>query len=241
MPVVLLVTACTSTAGVTEPDPFAPTPTIGAGSAATGGEVEATTGPPVALQGALPDGTVFDVDLGANQPGDVEAVFATLIAESEAGNALLWGVAEPIGDRVMGDRWEEEGAYHLPAGDWLFRFVIDERLIGVLGDSYRDIIERRVWGRSALGFPVLFVSGPFRWATEDEATRHTQVLWHDFVVRRGCGPLAVGCSENGIAQLIPIPRVDRPLAPLPEDGSFEAREPLPEWYRQIVDNDQQPR
>lgn len=233
----LLITACTSSVTVPGVEPFAPTPMIEPGDLGA----SATLSPdqaPVTLTGALPDGTRFDLDLGPNEPGPVEAVFAALMVEVDEGSSVLWGVAqrEEEIDGGPDTGWAEDDVYYLSAGEWSFRFSIDEDLVSHLGESYRAVVERGILGRSALGYPVLLVAPPFRWADEEETSRHTQVLWHDFVVRRGCGSLALECSESRLAQFIPIPRVERPLRQLPTGGGLiEARAARPDWSRRIGD------
>jgi len=233
----LLITACTSSVTAPSAEPFAPTPMIEPGDFGAFAPRPPDQAP-VTLTGALPDGTRFDLDLGPNDPGPVEAVFATLVVEIDERSSVLWGVAErhEVIDDAPDSGWPEDDVYYLSAGEWLFRFSIDDDLVSQLGDSYRDVVEQGIRGRSALGYPVLSVTAPFRWAEEEETSRHTQVLWHDFVVRRGCGSLALECSESRLAQFIPIPRVERPLRQLPADSRLiEARAPLPDWFRPTGD------
>jgi hypothetical protein len=239
----LLITACTSSVAAPGAEPFAPTPTIEPGESGAAAPLPPDQFP-VTLTGVLPDGTQFALDLGPNDPGPVEAVFATLVVEIDERSSVLWGVAERHEeiDDAPDTAWPEDDVYYLSAGEWLFRFSIDDDLVSQLGDSYQTVVEQGIWGRSALGYPVLFVTAPFRWAEEEDTSRHTQVLWHDFVVRRGCGSLALECSESRLAQFIPIPRVERPLRQLPADSRLiEAQAPLPEWFRRIGNSDSFPR
>ncbi|HSK06633.1 MAG TPA: hypothetical protein VK990_03865 [Acidimicrobiia bacterium] len=225
----LLITACTSPVTAPGAEPFASTPMIEPGEFGALAPLPPDQAP-VMLSGALPDGTHFDLDLGPNEPGPVEAVFATLVVELDTRSSVLWGVAERQDEIDAPDAawWPEDDVYHLSAGDWLFRFNVGDDLVSQLGVSYRAVIEQGISGRSSLGYPILLVTSPFRWAEEEDTSRHTQVLWHDFVVRRGCGSLALECSESRLAQFIPIPRVERPLRQLPDDSRLiEAEAPAP--------------
>jgi hypothetical protein len=183
--------------------------------------------PTAPIRGVLPDGSVYDLDLGRNAPEEVQAIFASIDLDGQN----LWGIAE-AGREPVADPWEEDGVFYLQAWEWVFRFVIDPEVVSALGPDYRETIESQIRLTDVLGYPVLTLLPPFSWA-EDTVIRKTQVLYYTFVVRRGCGDLALQCSSDQRAQFIPIPRTGRPLLPWEQRGDdlIEAIQPLQGWYR----------
>ncbi|MGA7097648.1 MAG: hypothetical protein WB245_08785 [Acidimicrobiia bacterium] len=197
------------------------------------------------LHGVLPDGTVYDLNLGSNPPEPVGAIFAVLFAETDQGTAMLLGAAGPervVSDGLANSYWQGDSVFYLPAAGWLFRFYITPDAKAVLGSDYMAEIEESIKPAGYLGYPVLRVSEPFRWSGDDETTSHTQVLYYSFVVRSGCGSLAVECSGAHPVQFIPIPRIDRDMIPWSEQtGLIEAYAPPLDDVRSMLDSAAVPR
>jgi hypothetical protein len=89
--------------------------------------------------------------------------------------------------------------------------------MGRLGPDYQQAVEVGVRTSNISGFPVLELSPPFRFATDEEFSLHMQVMYDTFVVRPGCGELAVSCSSTEAVQFIPLPTTSRPRLPWDED------------------------
>ncbi|MGA7226613.1 MAG: hypothetical protein WBZ45_00200 [Acidimicrobiia bacterium] len=237
--VALIVVACT---GETADDGFRSTAPTFPPSFQTTTTSREPTGP---LHGVLPDGTVFDLNLGVNPPEPVGAIFAVLFADTDRGSSMLLGAAGPerlVTDGPAKPYWQGESVFYLPAAGWLFRFYVTSEAKTVLGPDYRAEIEESIKPAGYLGYPVLRVSEPFRWSGDDETTSHTQVLYYSFVVRSGCGDLAVECSGAHPVQFIPIPRIDRDMIPWSgQTGLIEAYAPPLDDVRSMLDSAAVPR
>lgn len=237
--VTLTIVACTDE---TADDAFRSTAPTFPPSIQTTTTVRQPTGP---LHGVLPDGTVYDLNLGSNPPEPVGAIFAVLFADTDRGAAMFLGAAGPerlVSDGVGGPYWQGDSVFFLPAAGWLFRFYVTADTKAVLGPGYMDIIEESIRPGGYLGYPVLRVSGPLRWSADDESTSHTQVLYYSFVVRSGCGSLAVECSGTDPVQFIPIPRIDRAMIPWSgQTGLIEAYAPPLDDVRSMLESAAVPR
>lgn len=205
--------------------------------------VRASNGP---IHGVLPDGTVYDLNLGPNPPEEIGAIFAVLFADTDEGSSMLLGAASPQGPEVPthfgAPHWQGDSVFYVPIGNWLFRFFVTPDTKSVLGEEYEAIIQSSIVAGTFLEFPVLRVSPPFRWSIDGESTSHTQVLYYSFVVRSGCGELAVECSGADPVQFIPIPRTNRAMLPWSDEGGLiEAYAPLRDEMRSLLDSASVPR
>lgn len=220
----LLLAACTEQGEPAEPDVFrSPAPTFGEVvpfPSTTNPEGQVITPP---IRGVLPDGTIFDLRLGPNPPEEVTAISARIGIALENGEVAGSSIADFLrADDVKTPMWEKPNVYLSPAGPWLLRLVLDDDLLSRLGPDYKGAVETGVRTSNISGFPVVELSPPFRFATDDEFSLHMQVMYDTFVVRPGCGALAVSCSPTEAVQFIPLPSTSQPRLPWDEDrGSID--------------------
>ncbi len=167
-----------------------------------------STTPPVPersseYHGFLPDGTEYTVFVEGVVGGAIEGISAGIVIEvDDAPNAV--GIATfPIGDTDLGYSFED-GVYRIPAGGAV-NIDFYDHILEELGDGAGDVIQNSITGTTRFDqFPVLTLEPPFRWATDEELPLHMEVSYRHFVVRRGCGELAIVCSQTGSVQVIPI-------------------------------------
>jgi hypothetical protein len=172
--------------------------TLGACTGAS--EVTAFTGPtappiPLSIEettaiGALPDGTPFEFFIGADLSAVVVGISAGIVID-------VAGEPEAVGSVKFGSPPRDEHFFHhgvdLPPGGGIYIDFYDHILEG-LGSDHEEIIAGSIRGTINHGFPGLALDPPFRWATDEEAPLQMEVEFRDFVIRRGCGDLAVACS-----------------------------------------------
>jgi hypothetical protein len=116
-----------------------------------------------------------------------------------------------MGDTELGYSFED-GVYRIPAGGAVHIDFYDH-ILEELGDEAEELIQASITGATRFDkFPVLTLEPPFRWATDDELPISMEVQYRHFVVRRGCGDLAVACNETRGLQVIPIDTQELPLA-----------------------------
>jgi hypothetical protein len=153
----------------------------------------ATTMPLGQISGALPDGTPFVIN-GADTPLVVEGISAAIVLDRPDGSSPVIGITQfnRIGQAV--------------GGEWEVEFDLYDDIRAELGGSVDDLIAVS----SVNGFPVLDLTPPLRFARDEEVPHFMQVMFEDFVVMRGCGPLAWRCSERGAVQVVPIDAVVAP-------------------------------
>jgi hypothetical protein len=170
------------------------------------------------VRGVLPDGTVFTVSLGANPPEEVTAISARIGVELNGADSIagISHFSQPD-DPVEEPIWESPSVFVSPAGPWIHRLSLDAGVIDQLGADYRQTVETGIRGSSVWGFPVLELRAPFGFATDEEFSLHMQVMYDSFVVRPGCGDLAVSCSPTGAVQFISLPSTSRPRLPWTDD------------------------
>ena len=106
----------------------------------------------------------------------------------------------------------ENGALMVSSGDWTMSIAVYEHILdgwdGV--DVGRTMLEHIRPVEVASGLPSFELTGPFRWATDTEIPLQMEVDYGRFVVRRGCGNLAVACDPGENVQVIPSDRVYEP-------------------------------
>jgi hypothetical protein len=153
----------------------------------------ATATPLGQISGALPDGTPFVIN-GADTPLVVEGISAAIVLDRPDGSSPVIGITQfnRIGQAV--------------GGEWEVEFDLYDDIRAELGGSVDDLIAVS----SVNGFPVLDLNPPLRFARDEEVPLFMKVMFEDFVVMRGCGPLAWRCSERGAVQVVPIDAVVAP-------------------------------
>jgi hypothetical protein len=218
----LLLAACTDRRERADPEVFrTPAPTFGDVIPSPPAPTTTPNGPTISvpIRGVLPDGTRFDLRLGPYPPEEVTAISARIGVALEDGSYAGSSIANflPADDAGKTTAWEEANVYLSPAGPWVLRLVLDDGLMSRLGPDYQQAVEVGVRTSNISGFPVLELSPPFHFATDEEFSLHMQVMYDTFVVRPGCGELAVSCSSTEAVQFIPLPTTSRPRLPWDED------------------------
>jgi hypothetical protein len=210
----LLLAACTSTPESVPPIP--PPDQMSSTTVSTGARPTTTT-PPASgpIRGALPDGTEFVVYLQPAVDEQVTGVGFAIIVELDDPSApalqsstAVLGITTFANQPVESAAWDFGNTYRLPAGRFSVFIDVYEHLIPYLGPDYRSMVETGILGTTVNGAPVLDLSPPFRFATDDdEIPLQMEVMFETFVVRRGCGDLAVACSRSHSLQVIPLEAV----------------------------------
>ncbi len=160
--------------------------------------------------GFLPDGTEYTIFVEGVVGGAIEGISAGIVIDVDgAPNAV--GIATfPMGDTELGYSFED-GVYRIPAGGAVHIDFYDH-ILEELGDRPGEVIQTSITGTTRFDqFPVLTLEHPFRWAADDELPLSMEVQYRHFVVRRGCGELAIACSETRGLQVIPIDTQDLPV------------------------------
>ena len=164
-------------------------------------------GPPFYRVGALPDGTEFHLQSRSEPIGPIERASATIMIDREGPppgveSTMVFGVVEylylPTEFRDYGP-----GFVLLPAGDWTVRIEILDSATSAFGDEAPAMLLAGIEVSLRLDLPVLTLGPPFRWASDTEGPVPMEVSTPAFVVRRGCGDQAAGCSATRAVQVAP--------------------------------------
>ena len=104
-----------------------------------------------------------------------------------------------------------DGILRAGSADWIMRVDVYDDILARWGDHAESVLVDSVHPpprRTAL--PAFDLDPPLRWATNDDLPLHMQVMFEDFVVRRGCDEVAVACSIRRAVQIIPAQEVFAP-------------------------------
>lgn len=169
-------------------------------------------------QGYLPDGTEYEIRIESNDTEEVEGIHAAIVLDDGSDEPTVVGIAlfSP-GESQVATSYAD-GVYRMSAGG-LAQIDFYDHVLSQLGPQAESVIRSSITGltKDRL-FPVVELEAPFRWATDDEIPSSMEIQYRNFVVRRGCGELAVACSETRAVQVIPADRVFSPASPW---GDFE--------------------
>jgi hypothetical protein len=211
--VVLLLAACepvsapptTTTLGVLPPpDPIESTTTVPVST------TELAPARSSEYHGFLPDGTEYTVFIEGVVGETTEGVSAGIVIDVDGAPNSVGIATFPTGDTELGYSLED-GVYRIPAGGAVHIEFYDH-ILEELGNGAADVIQTSITGVTRFDqFPVLTLEPPFRWASDDELPLSMEVQYRHFVVRRGCGDLAVACNETRGLQVIPIDTQDLPV------------------------------
>jgi len=151
--------------------------------------------------GFLPDGTRFLVRTDVDLPDVPAAIDAGIVMEVDGGRQAV-GIAQfTPGSTELGYSFEN-GVYLIPAGGGV-QIEFYEHILYELGPGAESVIRSSILGSTREGFPILDLAPPFEWATDDDLPLFMQVQYGAFMVRRGCGEMAVACSAEADIQVIP--------------------------------------
>lgn len=188
--------------------------------------LEATSG--WQFVGRLPDGTGYririDDPIALEEATDISAALVVdLEGQSDAQEAL--GCTQPCPSPVIGiTNFASEaiaepsyvaslGLFQVPSGGWTMNVDLYENVKDLWGDEAERLLTESILPIAvAEGLPGFIVEPPLRWATDTEIPLQMQVVYESFVVRRGCGDLAIACSADQRVQVIPAEKV---LSPAP--------------------------
>ena len=158
--------------------------------------------------GRLPDGTPFRVSVVESVTG----ISAGIVMEADDGSRQRIGIVAFGSGRANSTRFNvESSSFTIPSGDWTVFVHLDDEITEQLSDpgGLIDLIEPT----ADSGLPALSLTPPLAWATNEDIPLHMEVSFETFVVRTGCGQLAVACSATGAVQVIPMDRVVSPGGP----------------------------
>ncbi|MGF1665167.1 MAG: hypothetical protein ACFCVC_02730 [Acidimicrobiia bacterium] len=173
---------------------------------------------PGQVSGALPDGTPFVVF--ADEPLVVQGIEAAIVLDRPDGTSPVIGIS----------RFSRAGS--ADGGEWEFTVDLYDDIRAELGGAVDDMIELS----HVNGFPVLDLTPPLRFATDDEVPLHMAVQFEEFSVMHGCGPMAWRCSDWGAVQIVPIDGVVAPAEqPDLTDVWIRSSVPRPMTDRSYVD------
>jgi hypothetical protein len=164
---------------------------------------------PGSTRGALPDGTLFDVHLDPSRIESLTGSSAGIIVELDARTSPVAGVLVTSRGPIEASGWDGS-TYQIRTGSSSVELEAYDDVVDALGPDYKEIFEKGIVGSEVAGYPVLELTPPFRWATDDEIPLQMEVAFDTFVVRRGCGELAVACSPTHLVQVIPAASVFAP-------------------------------
>ncbi len=190
------------------------------------------------VNGRLPTGLEYTIDFDPSfGPVSIEGVSAAIILDLDAAGLEPSDVGcdsacEPVIGitrfrRTAGTGSSyENGTLNASSGDWTMSIAIYEHItsgwtgVDVGGTLLGHIRPIEVTG----GLPAFEITGPLRWATDEEIPLQMEIDYGRFVVRRGCGNLAVACSTSESVQLIPADRVFSPVDPWDYVGDIIVKE-----------------
>ncbi len=174
----------------------------------TGSRLPPITGNVGVVDGVLPDGTTYQLS-GVENDDVATGVFAVITVDMTTGESL------PIGNLVFAHESIQEGSVRwngnvltVPAGEWTAYIDVYQQVLDRLGTDARPLLTASVAGHDQAGLPVLDLSPPLRFATDEEVPSALEVSYRTFVVRRGCDPSpGVVCSEDRSVQAVPLENV----------------------------------
>lgn len=171
-----------------------------------------------AIGGVLPNGTAYEID-SASLSSTVVGLSAGIVVDAPDGPRAI-GIVSFF--RSGGDEDpiinESSGIVVVPSGDWSMRVTIYDDVRPLLGADPIANVESWIQP-AAIDTPSLLpayeLAAPLRWATDDELPLQMQVMYPQFVVRRGCGDLARACSDEGTVQVVAAEDVSTPAPSWP--------------------------
>jgi hypothetical protein len=175
------------------------------------------------IEGRLPDGRGYRASFSPGFVGEEpEGVFAAIVINLDQVGPSFDGeeCASPctpvLGITTFHQRSGQEpryvnGVYEASSGDWTVKIAVYQNIVEAWGDDIGDqLLESIAPIDVDGGLPAFELSGPLRWATDDEIPFQMEVSYPSFVVRRGCEPSNVACSPSSSVQVIPTDVVYAP-------------------------------
>lgn len=164
--------------------------------------------PRTLFSGVLPDGTDYAVRFSEPVGATIEGIGGVIMIDLVDGTPSAVGVTTFLRQSELTQPTFEDLIHTVPAGDGAVRIEVYPEVAAQVDDVQALLTEAiQPLAPSVGGMPALDLAPPLRWASDDEAPTQMQVQYHRFVVRRGCGPLAVACNVTGAVQVTPSNRV----------------------------------
>ena len=202
-------------------------PTASDSTTTTSTTPEVTAPRETQIEGRLPDGRGYQASFSPGfEDEEPDGVFAAIVINLDQIRPSFDGeeCASPctpvLGITRFHQRRGQErsgqeptyvnGAYEASSGDWTMWVVVYQDIIEAW-DDIGDLLLENIAPIDADGaLPAFALSGPLRWATDDEIPLQMEVSYPSFVVRRGCEPSNVACSPSSSVQVIPAEVVYAP-------------------------------
>lgn len=205
----LVLGACDTTAASTTTIPPLPPPDPQVVTTTTTAAILPTAPASFTHDGFLSDGTRYVLHVEGLDVGLPTGAWAGIVIDID-GSPNAVGITQFFAHGTIAEYSFDDGLYRIP-GTGGAQIDFYDHVLDALGPDAEEVI-RSSRREHPLGFPVLELVPPFRWATDDDLPLEMEVLYQDFVVRRGCGGLAAACSTDHAIQVIPIDSVSMPGA-----------------------------
>ena len=187
-----------------------------------GTETSAATPPEAGVaSGVLPNGDPYRVE-SASLNTAVAGISAAIVLDDGASGAQAIGIATfqrvGVGAQPFAD--DEAGVVGVVSGEWMLHLSIYDEARRALGDDAATLVASWIDPSDPAhvsGLPSFELSAPLRWASDEELPLQMQILYPEFVVRRGCGTTAQACSDDGSLQVIAAEDVFEPAPSWPGD------------------------
>lgn len=151
-------------------------------------------------RGALPDGTDYTISIRQDRTENVTLDYAPIVF-GPTGSVLVARMARVADPPDSGTPPTfDEGVFRAFVGEWVVELVFDQSLIDEIGADVAEVVLSSISVDDRNGFPVLSLLEPFAW---DLGGIPPEIRYESFVVRPGCGALAVLCSDRQVIQVIP--------------------------------------
>lgn len=144
--------------------------------------------------GRLPDGTAFTVRCRADSPPPLEGITAQLMID--VGEEQPLAVAFEPGAQPRSFTGQ---VLRIPTGDWTAVIVFPPSMLSSFG---RPTLNQAITVPLTSQYPVLGLSPPFRWATDEEGVVPMEVRYRGLAIRRGCGEGALACNPTRAVQVV---------------------------------------
>jgi hypothetical protein len=175
------------------------------------------------IEGRLPDGRGYHLSLTPGlESNEPDGVFAAIVINVDQVGFTVDGEecvspCTPVLGIIRFHRRRHleptyaNGSYGASSGDWTMSIAVYQQIIEAWGDDIGELLLESIEPIEVDGgLPAFRLSGPLRWATDDEIPLQMEVSYPSFVVRRGCEKSNVGCSPSGSVQVIPTDVVYAP-------------------------------
>jgi hypothetical protein len=174
------------------------------------------------INGLLPNGDRYHVE-STSLDTTVTGISAGIVLDDGGPGAQAVGVAtfQQAGVDTQPSADDEAGVVVAVSGDWVLRLSVYDDVRRALGDDAATTVASWIDASDSVqesGLPSFELSAPLRWATDEELPLQMQVIYQEFVVRRGCGSTAKACTGDRTLQVIAADDVFSPAPPWPGGG-----------------------